>query len=116
MCTKRYLDECLLFVRGTSEAVERREKNQVPTLADYFDWRVLNLGFEIYFTLVEYAESFHLASQYICQMLIIVRYSQDLQVPDECSKPNPFIQTIFREASLMLSMSVYIKHRLLTIT
>lgn len=61
VCTKRYLDECLLFVRGTSEAVERREKNQVPTLADYFDWRVLNLGFEIYFTLVEYATSFHLA-------------------------------------------------------
>jgi hypothetical protein len=43
-------------VQGTSEAVGRREKNQVPTLADYFDWRVLNLGFEIYFTLVEYDE------------------------------------------------------------
>ncbi|KAJ5592415.1 hypothetical protein N7537_009319 [Penicillium hordei] len=84
VCTKRYLNECLLFVRGTSEAVERREKNQVPTLADYFDWRVLNLGFEIYFTLVE--------------------YSQDLQVPDECSKPNPFMQTIFREASLIISI------------
>lgn len=55
-------------------------------------------------------------SQYIRQILIIVRYSQDLQVPDECSKPNPFIQTIFREASLILSMSVFTKHRSLTIT
>ncbi|EKV18995.1 Terpenoid synthase [Penicillium digitatum] len=84
VCTGRYLDECLRFVQGTSEAVGRREKNQVPTLADYFDWRVLNLGFEIYFTLVE--------------------YSQDLKVPDECSKPNVFTQIIFREASLILSV------------
>ncbi|KAJ5530615.1 hypothetical protein N7527_004008 [Penicillium freii] len=84
VCTKCYLDECLLFVRGTSEAVERREKNQVPTLADYFDWRVLNLGFEIYFTLIGYA--------------------QDLQIPNECSKPNPLMQTIFREASLIISI------------